>query len=726
MAQYTYNGFVRQNIAPGNAEYIGVYDSNNKRVGKIPLGKLTNDFGSPIYKVGLLSDIHVDTTDYNYQQYLNSYPYSDEGAGDLERAFKWFSDVEHVDMVCACGDLSQGGGDDEFTMTQTALANFLPSIPFYTCTGNHDCGGGHSGASTFLNFVRRTLDTSAHTIVSSSAYTNSYYFTHAYQNSSGNTVNDVFVFFSMYNYSAGNAYLADDLTWLGNVLEQFKNNRVFVFTHLFFPDYAGNLGRVNGSGGIYPGGNWLSGSGLNAMTNLLAKYRNVYWFSGHSHWKWNLQIFQKNANIARYGNEGAWTIHLPSCALPIDSDYTNTGSETASNRVEKPLESQGGVMYVYEDRVIIRGIDFNINSSQYGDTTQGYKGSDYIRYVPIATYELHSGVTFNDGEEMNIGDWESGSFSTASETENKYSIRSPYIPITEGNHYYLSTVAPIGDQTNENSIRELSIWCFSSNAANECLGRITGVTGLNTASSKIGGTETSLKYFDRPYDHEELTDTIFSMYPDTKYIRMRCYRMGSGENDVTIDPSLGQGIVITEALGDVQSAEPEPDPTPGPTPDPSSDGYVTYSNVALNAGKAGAVINNVASDYGSDYDDYVCITFSGTRQGVWVDSPSYNASLGSGQTCTLVVEDLKVFSGAYTSSGFDFTQSTIALPNYVGFYMPESYGSGAARYQIANNTHPSTTENNSNGKTQFQTSSSYTGGTITILMKIKLNFTQTA
>ena len=376
-------------------------------------------------------------------------------------------------------------------------------------------------------------------------------------------------------------------------------------------------------------------------------------------------------------------------------------------------------MYVYEDRIVIRGIDFNINSSQNGSTEQCYKGDEYVRYLPIATYELHSGVEPKDGEDIVIGDWEMGTFSKTAETTSEWCIRSPYIPITEGYHYYLTTEPPIGDQSNENSIRELSIWCFSSNAANKCLGRIEGISGLNTATSKIGGTDEGIKYFDRVYDHEDLTPAILSLYPDTTYLRMRCYRMGTGENNVSIDPSLGAQIKITEVPGDVYV-----EPTPDPTPDPSSDGYVTYSNVALNTGKAGAVINNVASDYGSTYDDYVCVTFSGKKQGVLVDSPSYNSSLGTNQSCTLIVEDLKVFSGAYTSSGFDFTQTTISLPSYVGFYMPESYGSGAARYQIANNTHPSTTENNSNGKTQFQTSSSYTGGTITILMKIKLVYTQ--
>ena len=118
MAQYSFTDFVKTNIAPKEAKYIGVYNNAGDRVGEIPLGELENTNGTPLYKFGILSDIHVDTTDYNYQQYLNSYPYSDEGASDLRRALRWFRDVEHVDMVCASGDLSQQGTDTDTCRTQ--------------------------------------------------------------------------------------------------------------------------------------------------------------------------------------------------------------------------------------------------------------------------------------------------------------------------------------------------------------------------------------------------------------------------------------------------------------------------------------------------------------------------------------------------------------------------------------------------------------------------------
>lgn len=390
MAQFTFNDFINANIAPKGADHISVYDNEGNIVGTIPLGHLQPQEEEPLYKFGLLSDIHVDTSDYNYSQYINTYPYSDEGQGDFQRAIKWLLDNENVDMFCACGDLSQNGTTSEFAMPQGVISNYLPAskgVPFYTCTGNHDVktAGGNGFGTYFLRSFEQSW-TGMTNFERSTAFNESFCFDKAVGDKT-----DHFIFFSMYSYSLGSTaspYNDADITWLRGKLDAWRNERVFVFTHLFFPDYAGNLGRVNGSGGIYPSGNWLGGSQLTTLSGFLSAYPNAIWFSGHSHWKWDLQRYQKNLNVDRYGTNGAWTVHVPSLALPIDSDYTNLNSETEANRVEKPLESQGGVVYVYADRIEIRGIDFNINASQNGDTTRGFSGDTYTKYLPIAHYNM--------------------------------------------------------------------------------------------------------------------------------------------------------------------------------------------------------------------------------------------------------------------------------------------------------------------------------------------------
>lgn len=387
MAQYTYDKLITGNTAPKEARYIGVYDSSNNRVGEIPLGPLENFHGEPIYRFGVLSDVHTDDSDYQYTQ-TGSYNYNgDEGAGDLRRALRYLRDVEHVNLICCCGDMSQAGLDTEFSQSSTEIANEIPNIPFYTCTGNHDVSG-HTGASTFMNFFNnRTIDTTSYTLSASTAYTNSFYFE---KTLAGTTKKDVFVFLSQYYYSNSTygQYVTGDTAWLSSILASHTSDRVFVFKHLFFPDYAGNLGRINGSGGIYPSSGILNGQALTQLNNMLSTYPNVYWFSGHSHWKYYLQKFQKNANVGRYGSNGAWTIHVPSCSLPIDSDYSSTSGESGNNRVRKPLESQGAVVDVYSDGIVVRGIDFNINSSLNGDTTRGYSGDTFIRYIAEASYDL--------------------------------------------------------------------------------------------------------------------------------------------------------------------------------------------------------------------------------------------------------------------------------------------------------------------------------------------------
>ena len=162
-------------------------------------------------------------------------------------------------------------------------------------------------------------------------------------------------------WSFAGGYLTQNINWLGEKLEEYRNERCFVITHLFFPDRAGNLN------GIYPSNNWLKEEQLDKLQGMCDRYVNSIWFSGHSHWKWELQKYQDRANIYRRFDDkeaatSGWCVHIPSCAKPIDSDGTS--------REAKAKESQGSIIHVYEDHIEILGIDFK---------TQ--------KYFPAALYE---------------------------------------------------------------------------------------------------------------------------------------------------------------------------------------------------------------------------------------------------------------------------------------------------------------------------------------------------
>lgn len=104
-------------------------------------------------------------------------------------------------------------------------------------------------------------------------------------------------------------YDSGALLWLAKKLEQYKNHRVFIFTHQFFAHKAGNYneGYENGyysyagltePSRISPGNSYcMCGIQFELMNYLNNKYSNTMWFTGHSHYKWEWQKFDQNINI---------------------------------------------------------------------------------------------------------------------------------------------------------------------------------------------------------------------------------------------------------------------------------------------------------------------------------------------------------------------------------------------------------------------------------------------
>ena len=323
--------FIQENHLPFAVKYVGIYDVDGSRYGEIDCSRMNRSFDERLYRFGLLSDVH------------NQSNKSAEPDEDLQRALELFNNKESINFTCICGDISENGTESEFQDYLINVSLKSPDTPVYTCTGNHDS----QNAGLDDNLWKTYTKCDKNFVISQG--------------------NDKFIFLSMSRWSLGSSgtpYSVESIEWLKDQLNSFRENRVFIFTHLFFPNLAGNFKER------YPSGNWLGGEQLKMMKQLRQHFTNTIWFGGHSHWKWYLQQYEDNANIDK---DGGWTVHIPSCASPIDSITTDGG--VSWSRDSKPLESEGAVVDVYENYIDIRGIDLKNN-----------------KYLPSASYRLNTAI----------------------------------------------------------------------------------------------------------------------------------------------------------------------------------------------------------------------------------------------------------------------------------------------------------------------------------------------
>jgi len=346
-----YTDFIKFNKAPDDADHIGVYDKNGKKIINVNLGDFKPKLGKKLYSFGLLSDVHnAKASIINDDQ-------------DFKNALQVFNNNENdVEFTCICGDITENGSSTQLNNYKTNVDTYSPNTRVYTCTGNHDCSGFNDETWKTYTGCERCFS-----------------FTHN---------NDVFVFFSMRYWSLGSTgtpYLDKDIDWLEDTLKDNENKRVFIFTHLFFPDKAGNFNK------IYPEGNWLGGKQLERLNRLNELYLNAIWFSGHSHWMWYLQSLPDNVNKTENSDRAnvyrtfdsnneptcGWTIHVPSCAKPIDSTGSNRDDGDESDAC-----SEGAIVDVYDNYIILKGISFKDKS----DTNYNTK------YIPLAYYKLDTNL----------------------------------------------------------------------------------------------------------------------------------------------------------------------------------------------------------------------------------------------------------------------------------------------------------------------------------------------
>ena len=293
--------FIPQNTALKGVKNIGLYDSNGNKLKNIPLGNLApKSKGNKLYTFGALSDVHL--------------PY-DTAREDFIRALNYLNNDEKVDFICISGDMSANGTAGEWQDFKNHVDTYSPNTPVYLSTGNHDA-------------ITTTL-----TYEYPRQYTGNplyYSFTQG---------NDVFIIFGV-QQPTGVPFSQEALQWLYETLEENRSKRCFVFQHFMRMDSCGNAHEKY---------SWdaLNNTNGKVFISLMEHYKNVLWFHGHSHTKFELQSILPS-KIANYDRLfGCHSIHVPSLAVPSDATQTYAYAE-----------SQGYIVDVYKDGIHLRGRDF--------------------------------------------------------------------------------------------------------------------------------------------------------------------------------------------------------------------------------------------------------------------------------------------------------------------------------------------------------------------------------
>lgn len=304
----TYNSLIPQNVAPYGATNIGVYrKKTGKRVGGFLLQNLRlPEMGDKLFSFGALSDIHL--------QY-------ETAQADFQKALTYLNETEDVAFTCVCGDLTDNAEESDFQIYVEYVNAYSPNTPVYECTGNHDCYDKVLSFDSMRQYTGHDL-----------------YYTFAQDD-------DVFIMFGMRYWSTTGTqdpFSAESLQWLYETLEENRNKRVFLFQHCLRFDGSGKPYSKNMTGDL------LNNTKGTVFKSLMEHYTNVIWFHGHSHTKFDCQEDCSYANYDRM--HGCHSVHIPSLAIP--RDYEN------GSYVSKYAESEGYVVDVYRNHIVLRGRDF--------------------------------------------------------------------------------------------------------------------------------------------------------------------------------------------------------------------------------------------------------------------------------------------------------------------------------------------------------------------------------
>lgn len=376
---------IPQNVAAPNSK-VKLYDKSGNELGNIRLNHMLmpNDLGTKLYTVGLISDAHIfepgETTSY--------YPADTNALEDLAKAIKYFKD-NNVDFVVCCGDLTSYGTTASLERYKTIVDANRGDMPVYSIAGNHEYWGSYYGQGNPYPNVPTEI----------SNYTgNDLFYVKEYGN-------DVFIFggasaiegeFTTITVKMGNETKSvNKMTWITEQFEKYKDKRIFYFMHCYIKAVDGvNVDKAQPSDycgdatGLIHSPEMIRTS-TSQFINLLKANPNVIYFHGHSHTMLENQAYMEKLDPKRNANydfvNGGHSIHIPSSTLPRD---ISTGT-----RVEQYFVSEGYIMDVYENYIVVKGIAFTgYKRDSNGNEILDGNGQKIIeetsKFIPIARYCL--------------------------------------------------------------------------------------------------------------------------------------------------------------------------------------------------------------------------------------------------------------------------------------------------------------------------------------------------
>ena len=322
--------FISTNLIPNEATRV-VAINNNKIKYDFKIPKYKRIIEERLFRFGLLSDVHIDANDNDKA----------ESVADFKRAILHFK-KQKADFIGISGDTTTDGRLIDMKKYRNVIDDNAGSLPIYVSRGNHDCKNDANNLNLYKEYIE----------------SNGQYFEKRINN-------EIFLFMGLdsYDYQL-NSFTEEQMTWFENKMEKYKDQRVFVFEHVF-------IGPTGNAGDLYPYGNGgfiFEGDNIsNRFKKCIDTYKNVVFISGHSHLAFDLQRISDDANCAESTDERCNRVHVPGGSRPrVNSIDT---PDNKSNTVNNLKGSQGYLVNVYKDYITLEGIDFQ-------------KG----KYLPLAQY----------------------------------------------------------------------------------------------------------------------------------------------------------------------------------------------------------------------------------------------------------------------------------------------------------------------------------------------------